>query len=381
MRNQTHTLKPIHIAFVITSLRAGGAERVISILATNFVNMGFAVTLITFDHEAVDFYEIPAGINRIKLNLESISSSVLIGLIHRIRRIYYLRKTIIKSKVSIVISFTTVINILSLISCFGTKIPVIVSERTNPKSKKLNKTDNLLRKLLYRFSSTLVIQTNGVAEFYHSMIDSKKIAVVPNPIEETIPLPEVVNRQKVIGAMGRLVRSKGFDTLLQAFAICVKVFPEWKLRILGQGPEKENLIELAHQLRIVDKVEFLGLISNPGDQLLKMSIFVLSSRFEGFPNALAEAMSCGLPVIATDCDYGPREMFVDESEGYLVSVDDVDALAKKMILLMSDSELRSNMGNNAKIGVQRFSVHEVMRQWGTIIQNALKINHYEEGSN
>ena len=168
--------------------------------------------------------------------------------------------------------------------------------------------------------------------------------------------------------MGRLVREKGFDLLLKAFSTVKKSYPEWSLTILGEGSLRSELECLSQSLDIVNSVHFLGRVKNPYEYLQQADIFVMSSRFEGFPNALCEAMACGLPVISTDCPSGPPEIIRDGVDGILVKNENVEALTEAMSHLISDEKQRQKLGNAAKAITQRFNLDNIMDVWNKLLK-------------
>jgi glycosyltransferase involved in cell wall biosynthesis len=168
--------------------------------------------------------------------------------------------------------------------------------------------------------------------------------------------------------MGRLEPVKGFDLLLRAFAACRGQCPDWTLTILGEGRERQRLEALAEQLGVASYVRLPGTVGDPAPVLRRADLFVLSSRYEGFPNALLEAMALGLPVIATDC---AARIVRDDVDGLLVRGDDATALATAMAALMADEPRRRRLGARAVEVVERFDIHQVMGSWETVIDHVV----------
>jgi glycosyltransferase involved in cell wall biosynthesis len=193
--------------------------------------------------------------------------------------------------------------------------------------------------------------------------------VVPNPIGID-PLRRVslrdVTRRRVI-SMGRFVSQKGFDLLLEAFAQCADAQPAWDLVVYGDGPDREDLHALMSKLGLEDRVSFPGVTEDAPAAFADGDLFVLSSRWEAFPNVLAEAMACELPVIAFDCRFGPRSIIRPGVDGVLVPHGDVDALAAAMRALMRDEGRRRRLAERAVEVRTRFSPEAIETAWDEVM--------------
>ncbi len=179
-----------------------------------------------------------------------------------------------------------------------------------------------------------------------------------------------INYQKpFIVSVGRFDHQKGFDLLIQAFINISKEFKEWNLVILGDGIQREYLQNLIKNGQIDDKVYLPGFVKNPFEIMQQADIFAFPSRFEGFGNTLIEAMSLGLPVIASDCEFGPSEIINDEIDGILIEKDNIEALRSGIKRLIIDEKLRGQLGGKAKDVIDRFSLERVMGKWENLIQD------------
>jgi glycosyltransferase involved in cell wall biosynthesis len=173
--------------------------------------------------------------------------------------------------------------------------------------------------------------------------------------------------------MGKFHHQKGFDLLLKAFARLKDQYPNWTLTILGDGPLRKSIESLRDELGLVGRVLLPGVVRNSHQVLQQADIFVMSSRWEGWSMALMEALSCGLPVIATDCRCGPREMIQDRANGVLVPTEDTEALADTMARLMSDESERKHLASRAAEINEQFGVDRIIGMWEdllwTVVQN------------
>ncbi|MGK7887259.1 MAG: glycosyltransferase family 4 protein [Crocosphaera sp.] len=361
----------MRLTLVISSLSSGGAERVMSIMANYWVSKSPAwdITILTFDDGSQPpFYDLDSRISHIPLALAKNSANKVIGLWNNLQRISKLRKAIYETNPNVIISFMTTTNVLTLLAKQGLDIPIIISERSVP-AYNINKLYRKLQWWIYPTANGIVVQTKGVANYFtHQWI--KRINIIPNPVL----LPKQVNSSSErllpkfsIIAMGRLEEEKRFDLLLKAFATVKESYPKWSLTILGEGSLRSELECLSQGLGIAHSVHLLGRVKNPNEYLKQADIFVMSSRFEGFPNALCEAMACGLPVISTDCPNGPREIIRDGIDGILVLNQNLEALAEGMISLVSDQKERQKLGNAAKEVTQRLSLDKIMGMWENLL--------------
>lgn len=349
------------LALIIPSLVAGGAERVLSVLANEWVRRGHEVVLITLTPTEEDFYPVDRAVDRVGLDL-AVRPRGTRWLTVNAARIRRLRHLIASSKADVVVSFLDEANLLALIATRGLGIPVAVSVRTNPTAHYLKPTHRALRRALYPRASAVVVQTQDAGAWASRFVPAGKVFVIPNPAS---PPPEVepTEPELNIAAVGRLVEQKGFDVLIGAFALCAASQPEWTVTIAGAGPELPNLVEQARLLGVGERVRFPGLTTKPYALFSRSSLFVLSSRHEGFPMVLLEAMASGLPVIATDCRFGPRTIVRDGIDGILVPPDDRESLGAAMARLMADPEERSRLAERAPSVLERFSLSSVAERW------------------
>jgi GalNAc-alpha-(1->4)-GalNAc-alpha-(1->3)-diNAcBac-PP-undecaprenol alpha-1,4-N-acetyl-D-galactosaminyltransferase len=360
----------VQITAFIGTLEAGGAERVLSILANQWVEEGHDVDLITFSEPSTDHYPLNPTVFRHALGTLEHPDHRIRRLIGNVTRVARFRRLLRQVRPDVVVSFIDKMNILTILATRGLDIPVVVSERTDPRRHNIGRLARILRRRLYPLATCVVVQTDGVAEWVATFVDRSRIAVIPNPVPTryaneaedavVVPAPYIV-------ALGRLVPIKGFDLLIQAFAEAAVDCKEWSLLIIGEGPQRGHLEALASELGVGGRVILPGLLEDPHQLLEGGSIFALTSAYEGFPNALLEAMAAGLAVVAFDCPSGPRAIIRDGIDGILLPPGDRDELAKTLHRLMHDKELRAHLATRAPEVQIRFSVARVMDQWQTVL--------------
>jgi len=354
------------VTLVISSLDTGGAERVMSTMANYWAARGWQVTLLTFANiDSQPFYRLEPSVRHIPLCLCGESRHLFAGLLSNIKRVRVLRKAIRESQPKVVISFIDQVNVLTLLSTMGLDINVVVSERTDPNVYRIGFIWERLRWWIYFRARKIVVQTDSARQFFLPRY-SKTTCLIPNPVVvDKFSIQENFSNspaQQVI-SMGRLVEEKGFDLLIRAFSELTDQFPDWRLKILGEGPERPKLISLCQSLGVSARVQMPGIVKNSLDFLKRSQLFVLSSRFEGFPNALLEAMACGLPVIATDCHSGPRDLICNGENGILVPVENVELLRIAMAQLMENETDRRRLGLQAQVVCEQFSLKRIMGLW------------------
>ena len=217
-----------------------------------------------------------------------------------------------------------------------------------------------------------MVQTAGASKYFLPKF-RQTLTIIPNPVpaasEAQAGSSDYSARRRILG-VGRLSVEKGFENLLYAFAQVRTRYPDWSLVIVGEGPQRPVLESLRERLGLSESVSLPGLEPTLWDCSNRVGLFVLCSHFEGFPNALCEAMARGIPVIATDCPSGPREIIDDGENGLLVPPGDVGALADAMIALLSDPIRRARMGDCARGITLRFGLEMVMRMWEDVLPPA-----------
>jgi glycosyltransferase involved in cell wall biosynthesis len=357
----------VRIAFVLPSLTAGGAERVVSRLADHWVERGHDVHLLLLaGPEHRPYYPLAPAVRLHALDLLRPSRGPLDALVATLRRLHRLRRIMANEAPDAVLAFLPEIGALATLAAFGTGIPVIVSERASPIDQPLPAAWRPLRRLAYESAAAVVFQTERAGTAFPPSVQARG-CVIPNPVD--LPANPAADPAALeIVAAGRLVPQKGFDLLVGAFAAVADQHPGWRLTIWGEGPERDRLTALAARHGLGGRVRLPGTSQAPGGWLPGSSIFALPSRFEGFPNALCEAMGAGYAAIAADCRFGPREIVRDGRDGLLVPPENERALADALAALMGSVERRRQMGAAARQAVRRYELPAVARRWEALVE-------------
>ncbi len=349
---------------------AGGTEKVVALLARHRLALGDEVHVAGLTRPVEgSYFDYPPGVT---LHVERPDGEGSGKGAQRLR-FRQIRRLIGEVQPDVIISFLTKVNTLAVLASFGTGIPVIISERNNPNAQPSSRIWSPLNRFAIRAAARIVMQTQRLCDELPGAAQKKAI-VIPNPCNPIgLPGNEPEHGDGVhFVAVGRLDKQKGFDLLLRAFQICLRSEPTVKLTIFGEGAERAALEQLSSALSISSAVRLPGVTERPGEWIAAGNTLVLSSRYEGFPNVVAEATVCGLPVIAFDCPYGPRELIKEGQNGLLVQEGDVDGLAKAMSKLAADPGLRALMREAAPLNRARLSEDAVMQLWDHAIESTVE---------
>lgn len=356
------------LMFVISKMQYGGAERVMANLINSFSENNHQIVLVSaYEYKSVYYLK-----DNIKLyyskNHEKGNNRIMraLGFVSDLRR--YIRI----EKPEAVISFLTDINIMVIPACRLENIPVIVSERNDPMNNPTSRIKRIGRKIIYPFSNGFVFQTKEVSDFFSKKI-KKKSTVIANPIlTDQLPMKYCGKRKHKFVSVGRLEKQKNHELLIKAFAMLVKKYPEAELHIYGQGSLKKSLEMLIKSLEVSGNVYLDGSKNNILQIINDAYAFVLSSDFEGMPNALMEAMACGLACISTDCPCGGSRMLIKHRvNGILVKTGDVMMLYESMIELLEDEDMCRELGNEALKVRTAYDVSYINTLWLNYIQKII----------
>lgn len=365
------------VLFLIHSLAMGGAERVTANLANYWAEKGWQVMVATLSAVENDFYELHPVIDRIHLGVAKNSGWMISAIGNNLRSIMAVRRLLKSSQPNVAIGMMTTSSVL--LAFAGWRLPIIKvgSERTYPPMATLGVVWQYLRARSYGMVDAVVALTGSSSRWLYEHTSVHRVAVIGNPVSWPLPVAEPIrdcNNVMRFGshtllAVGRLVEEKGFDLLIDAFSRIAHMVPDWDLVIVGDGVQRVKLEAYVRHLGLGDRVFLPGSVGNVGDWYSAADVYVLSSRHEGFPNTLAEALASGLPVVSFDCLAGPSDIIRNGVDGLLVPHLDVSALAEALLLLMRDNVLRAQMAERAPESRERFAIERIADQWELMFQN------------
>lgn len=357
------------IAFVLPDLSGGGGARVASVLCGQWICDGHEVHLITFETPGTEsIYSLNACIVRHQIGAY-LSPKGLVGFAaNNALRVLRLRACLRKIEPDMVIAFDITSNIAAVPAAKWLGVPVLISERNHPAYHKLSAMRSNLRKLIYPKADRLCVQSEDIrCWFLETMaLDAE---IIPNPVAPTraediasSAFPVLPGCRRLV-SLGRLVPQKGYDRLIKAFAGLAERLPEWDLVIFGEGPARGDLETLISEANLEERIFMPGVTRSAATELVAADLFVSASRFEGFPNALVEALAAGLCVVATDCPGATGEILAGGRFGLLAPDDDTDALAEVLYRTMSDDALRAGFAARAKEAVLPLAPAAIAQNW------------------
>lgn len=331
------------IIIVTISLGNDGAERVLTELATEWLNKGHLVTVIqTHANRYGCEYYLPEGINKIYIQV-NYKNKILRILKESMELIKILRK----HPNATALSFLSASSLILAIASIFTKNRVIFSERNDPSRVPVGKGQQLMRDLAFNFADCCVFQTEDAKKHFNKKIQSKGI-IIPNPINGSLPEIYEGERKKIIVTACRLHPQKNLKMMIDAFQMLSEIYSDYKLVIYGQGILEQDIREYIRYKKMDDCVLLPGFEKNIIEKIADCTMFVSSSDYEGISNSMLEAMAMGLPVVVTDCPIGGARMMIQDNEnGLLVPVGDTTKLFLAMKRIIEDNSLASRLSRNA----------------------------------
>lgn len=388
------------ILFVYDSLRIGGCERVISVLAREFASRGIPVTILMIKKNKVEF-EMPESVKIVSFEDYSAPDSLtLMGSVIYIKykwssfaakfkqvfggrknyqeNVYearkglwelyhrycgFMRRCFKEHSRDLIISFMDNPNVATLLAARGLSNTVIISERNHPGRDNVQPHIKRYRNRLYPWADTIVFQTQEERDYYPEAV-KKKGVIIENPVKEGLPKPYRGKRRKEIITFCRIDRQKNLPGLIRAFCLIKEQYPEYNLAIYGKGNQEQAIRDVIRENHLEERVFLRAYNSDVHKLVYDAAIYVSFSDYEGISNSMLEAMAMGMPVICTDCPAGgAREMIEHQKNGLLVPVGDEKAMARAMAELIDCPEKAERLGKMAEKINKRCSVENITDQW------------------
>lgn len=345
------------VAFFIHDIyKTGGTERVTVTLANGLLENGHEIMIISECSGHDIRFNVDPNINIISLNSQNYKNSII-----RKMSIYNSLKKIIKqNNVDVLICVDVTLYLYGFL--LKRKLKVIAWEHFNYYHNNRDKVRMISRKLAAKYSDALVVLSkNDYNTYVREIKEIKKIKTIYNPLPFEIKKRSSLDNKTVL-AVGRYVYQKGFDILLESWSKIQCDLPEWKLRIVGDGEEKEKLKSIIKENK-VKGVELIPFTKDIIKEYSKADIFVLSSRFEGFGMVILEAQASGLPVISFNCPYGPSELINDNENGKLIENGNIDDLGKEILELALNKDKIERLSMNALYNAKKFNISIIINMW------------------
>ena len=359
--------------FFITGMPMGGAERVMSTLANQFVRKGDEVRILTMKAPECA-YELDPRVEligayatmEIRSPVKAFKSAVSV-----VRGIRIYKKQLKDYQPDLVLAFLTYTNMIATI-LKRKNTPVVISERCDPRER--NRGIIKLVNRIYPKADCIVCQSKTIEKYFKRIDSGSNTVVIANPVNAgSINCEHIKKREKKIIAAGRLSTQKNYALLIKAFNLIKAEFPEYRVEIYGQGPEKDNLELLIAEHGLQDQVFLMGTKPNVMKQEANAALYVMSSDYEGFPNALAEAMASGIPVISTDFPSGvAHELITDGENGFVVPLRDEEKMATAMRTVLSDEALQQTMSRNNELVREMLSEESIYQIWKNLLETLIR---------
>ncbi len=393
----------MRIALTIHALHGGGAERVLARLADRWSAAGHELHVITWSAASTDEIALSSSVRRHGLGLTRDSTNLWQAIRANLHRVRALRQKLRELRPELILSFCDQMNISTLQASRGLDLPVWIAERSDPARQRLGPLWEWWRRRTYPSCTGCIAQTDEIAQHLSQWISPSRIKVIPNAVDPVAspeapqssstcpPITSVVastastndaspdgdtangESPKTVLSVGRLSREKGIDQLLQAWQQAHAQMPQWELQIVGDGPQRASLEAQAANL---PRVHFTGWLAEPAQIYRTAQMFVLPSRYEGFPNALLEAMSYGLACLSTDCSQAIAELSRDGQALYVASGPAESLpqqLASGLIELAANSQRRQQLGAAARRVSLDYSWGHIGPLWDKLLSSEFEI--------
>lgn len=357
----------MRIAFYVNTIGNGGAERVIVNLANMFSKRDYQVYMITTQVNNHFEYELDNKVDRIVLEKNIISSRIL----KNISRIVTLRKVLKRNKIDVLVSFLAQPNFRSILATRFLKTKTIISIRNDPNVEYSGTSAKILAKVLFPLTDGCIFQTNDAKRWFSKRLQNKS-KIIPNQVDQNFFITPRISEDYYVAA-GRLTQQKNYPLMINAFTDFVKKYPDEKLCIYGSGELESELNDLIIKNDMKNNIFLMGQSGDMPKVYSRAKAFLMTSDYEGLPNAMLEAMAVGIPVIVTDCPCGGPRMYIKSMEnGILISTNNHDELLNALNKVQSDNEFKNKISALGKQTSDLFKPAAVFEQWEQYIQSIQK---------
>lgn len=345
------------VVFFTTGMTKGGAERVIATISNRLVEMGHDVVIVILKGTESEY----ALDGRVQL----VSANMSAGVAKAPAAMGFYRRVVREEAPDVVVSFTHKANLMACAAkrFFGVDVPLIISERANPFMRKTSYL--VMGNSLFKAADLIVCQSKVISCYYEGRVSATPSVVIPNPVdEECVAAAPALKRGPYLLSAGRLCDQKRQDIAIRALAVLLPAHPDLRLKICGEGDGLPGCKALVEELGIAASVEFCGNVDNVMRACSDAAVYLMTSEFEGFPNALIEAVASGIPVVSTDFSPGvARELVRDGANGYVVSTGDAEAVAWATEKVLREPPSIDVLEDSARLMRERFSLERVAEQW------------------
>lgn len=342
----------------------GGTERVGSIVANGLSEAGYEIVLASLVDGDKPFFPLNKDIKTISLSSEQGR------ILYRTPKlIYKIRKILKEERIDTLIVVETMAVLFTLPATIGLSVKHICWEHFNFNSDLGKRGRRIARQLAARYCDSVVTLTERDKTYWLKGTKHKsQITAIANPCPFPVQDYQKRANTKIVLAVGRLTYQKGFDLLLESWLEVNRAKPDWKLKIVGEGKNREELTDFVEKNELSKSVELAGNTKDMSKYYEEAEIFCLSSRFEGFGMVLIEALAFGLPVVSFDCEVGPAEI-LEDTGSILVPIDDTYKFALSLIELMDDTERRENISELSKHKARVYQIENIINQWVELLEN------------
>lgn len=346
------------VCFLTGTLNAfAGAERMTAVIANELARRGYTVHILSL-WDAASCFELEPAVRHDALFAQRPSFKT-----RYLSTVLGIRRYLKQHRIDVLIEVDTMLTLFTLAACAGLGVRRIAWEHCNFDQDLGRRARRLARRLAVRTCEHVVVLTQRDRDRWERALGARNVVVIPNALPFAMPAEPAPRTSKVALAVGRLTHAKGFDVLLRAWALVAQRYPEWRLDIVGDGELREELLELRKACGLERYVHFRPARTEVAFLYRQAALFCLPSRYEGFGLVLIEAMAFGLPVVATDCETGPRELLSDSAAAMLAPVDNAAALAHAICATISDRDRAQAMSEAAVRMAARFESTTVVEIW------------------